>query len=883
MNVTETHPAPEQVAALALGMLPEAEIPWIADHVAVCESCRRLLDESPESTLVARLRDGERRRAESGHDVAAEQRSRTADDPPSGYELLEVLGRGGMGVVYKARQVGLKRLVALKQLRWEAMAGPDDLIRFRKEAEAVAQLRHPHIVQIHDVGRREGLPFFAMELVAGGTLAERLTKGPLAARVAAQLVATVARAVEHAHQAGILHRDLKPANILLAPDLDTPKIGDFGLAKWVDDDSLKTRTGMILGTPSYMAPELATGSVNRVGPATDVYALGAILYETLTGRPPFKAASALETLDQVRSFDPPPPRKLQPGVPRDLQTICLKCLEKDSRRRYASAQELANDLERFLSGAPVVARSIGPTERLVKWARRRPSRAALLAMAILGPLGLITLVLISNARLRAEVARTEARAIEARAQRLRADANYRRAREVIGNFLGRINVDRALSPAQMRELHSQVVEDALNFYDGVLRQEGAVDPLVRFDTARALVHTANFHILRSQWSKAETNLVRALRLLDGLAEQSPNNAQYTAQQIDALNKLGHVQGDGGRLDEAVKTFRRGIELSERLAHAAPSSLEYGDNLAWGHHNLGSVLLSAGRWRESGPHTQKAIDVRERLIRAHPENGDLRARLGESLNNRAYGHVGEGDLVQAEAEYRRADGWIKPLLRDASRKDRAISLGDLYLNWGNLILQMGRHDAAVARYTEGIDAVERVLRDDPEWAVARVTALKLHGARAQTLVALNRYAEGVKDWERVIALADRPEEKRRFRLSLAVALARHGQAARAVAEAEAFAPALDPKESGPHFYNVACVLSLARGAVQRTGESPIARQYAQRSLYWLRRAQSVGFFHDQGAISQLDGDPDLDGLRALPEFQILRSDLIFPDSPFARSS
>jgi serine/threonine protein kinase len=305
------------------------------------------------------------------------------------YEVLAELGRGGMGVVYKARQISLNRLVALKMILDAEHAGPDMLARFRTEAEAVARLQHPNIIQIHEVGEDNGRPFFALEYIVGASLANRLAGTPLPPREAAQLVETLARAMQAAHERDIVHRDLKPANVLLAgaPDTPigqcTPKITDFGLAKKLGDTAGQTASGAIMGTPSYMAPEQAGGQSKQVGPAADVYALGAILYELLTGRPPFKAATAMDTLLQVLSEEPVPPSRLQPRLARDLETICLKCLEKHGRKRYGSAVALADDLRRFLVGEPIVARRVGQLERVSKWAKRRPALAGLLAVSVL--------------------------------------------------------------------------------------------------------------------------------------------------------------------------------------------------------------------------------------------------------------------------------------------------------------------------------------------------------------------------------------------------------------------------------------------------------------------------------------------------------------------
>jgi serine/threonine protein kinase len=328
-----------------------------------------------------------------------------------GYEIEGILGRGGMGVVYKARQVSLNRPVALKMVLAGPHAGPGDLDRFRNEAEAVAQFQHPNIVQIYEVGEHDGRPFLSLEYVDGGSLAESLANGqwpvgnPEANRKAAELVETLARAIHAAHRRNIVHRDLKPGNILLArsdpihgvegvkrPDESghyQPKITDFGLAKRLDGPRGQTRSGSVLGTPCYMAPEQAGGKLKTIGPATDVYALGTILYELLTGRPPFQAESDLDTLMKVAAEEPSPPSRLRPGLPRDLEAICLKCLRKDPAERFGSALALADELRRFLDGEPIRTRPPGRGERARRWARRH--RESLWVLA--GVLATLCLVL----------------------------------------------------------------------------------------------------------------------------------------------------------------------------------------------------------------------------------------------------------------------------------------------------------------------------------------------------------------------------------------------------------------------------------------------------------------------------------------------------------
>jgi serine/threonine-protein kinase len=320
--------------------------------------------------------------AETGDDLPAA----AEDDPPlpsiPGYEVEAVLGVGGMGVVFRARHQALNRVVALKMALAGEYAGPRERERFRREAEAVAALRHPNVVQVYDVGDADGRPFLTMELLDGGSLAQRLNGTPMPARKAAEIVATLTGAVEAAHRTGIVHRDLKPANILRTVD-DVFKVSDFGLARRLDGPAALTRSGAAVGTPSYMAPEQARGPANTVGPAADIYALGAILYECLTGRPPFRGETAAETLDQAIHREPTPPGRLNPRLPRDLETICLKCLDKDPDLRYPAAVDLAADLGRFLNHEPIWARPVGRAERVLRWARRRPAAAGLLTAIVL--------------------------------------------------------------------------------------------------------------------------------------------------------------------------------------------------------------------------------------------------------------------------------------------------------------------------------------------------------------------------------------------------------------------------------------------------------------------------------------------------------------------
>ena len=439
-------PSDEKLAYLLADALTTVERDAVAEHVENCAACldrlARLADvdsvAAQHSVHLAERTDAENeivQRLKMAKHLPPPFVSKPIDTPtidsspgspaaaptfdfeiPSvpGYEIFGILGRGGMGVVFKARQLALPRIVALKMLQNWAHADEKELARFRAEAEAIARLQHPNIVQIYDVGDISGRPYFVLEYVAGGNLAQRLDGTPQSVRLASQFVETLARAVHAAHASGVIHRDLKPANILLTLADENasssflnsvPKITDFGVAKIAigNVESHRRRsltvTGDLIGTPSYMAPEQATTSGPPVGPAADIYALGAIFYELLTGRPPFKGETLLDTVLQVLHSEPVPVTDLQPNVPRDLETICLKCLRKEPNRRYLSASDLADDIGRFLAGKPIEARPRGAVEKVWRWVREHPIPSSLVAAGLLTPLMALGILSHLSARL----------------------------------------------------------------------------------------------------------------------------------------------------------------------------------------------------------------------------------------------------------------------------------------------------------------------------------------------------------------------------------------------------------------------------------------------------------------------------------------------------
>jgi serine/threonine-protein kinase len=471
------------------------------------------------------------------------------------FALLEVLGKGGMGVVYRARQLSLNRLVALKMIKAGALADDAELRRFHNEAEAVAALDHPGIVPIHEVGEHGGQRYFTMKLVAGDSLAASLGRYRDDPRAAAALVAAAAEAVHHAHQRRILHRDLKPANILV-DEQGRPHVTDFGLAKRVEGDSELTQSGAIKGTPAYMAPEQTTGRRGAVTTATDVYGLGAVLYALLAGRAPFGGDGVVETLEAVRHRAPEPPRRLNPRVSRDLEVIGLKCLEKDPGRRYRSAEALAEDLRRWLDGRPIAARPVGSMTRAWMWCRRHPLTAALAT-------GLALAVIVGSAASTALWLRAERNFRSEQAARAEAQARLGLALEAIRTYYTGVSEDVLLKEPQLEALRNRLLGTALDFYRRLQKSlQGNPDPRAQADLA------------------------------------------------EAYSNIGRITGRVGSDSDAGAAYRQSRAIWERLATTDPGNDDYQRGLA-------TILMATAGG--DGADGRRALAIRERLVASHPDS------------------------------------------------------------------------------------------------------------------------------------------------------------------------------------------------------------------------------------------------------------------------
>jgi serine/threonine protein kinase len=645
-----------------------------------------------------------------------------AAGPPAlpGYEILEVLGRGGMGVVYKARHLALNRLVALKVILGGPHASAAEVVRFRREAEAVARLQNPHIVQIHEVGEHNGLPYFSLEYCSGGSLADKTNGTPLPAQQAAQLLQTLARAVHAAHQGGIIHRDLKPANILLQrqseipnpksenkggalvsdigfriSDFD-PKITDFGLAKRLDDSAGQTATGAIVGTPSYMAPEQAMGKREAIGAGVDVYALGAVLYELLTGRPPFNAETPLDTVRQVVEEEPVSPRLLQPKTPRDLETVCLKCLAKQPARRYATAEALADDLARFLRDEPIAARPVGQLERAWRWAKRRPLAAALAGVSTAAVLTLLGVGLWYNARLREAVREEQASTAHARrqqklaeTQRQRAEANLLDARRAVDQMLTEVAQSQLARVPQMEPVRRALLQKALAFYQRFLRQTGD-DPGVRLETGRAHRRVADIYVLLGQRREAEASYGQALALLGRLADNYAREPRYRFELAKTQRRHGVLLRTADRRTQAAIAYRQARVVLERLVDNHPDQPGYLTELATVHNNLGNLLKDEHQLAQAEKAYRMALAIQKKLVKQFRAAVRYQADLVMTYNNLAIVLRYTRRLSEAGKKYRSAIDILEGLVRDHPKEpDYRLGLAKSYNNLFNLLHQLKR--------------------------------------------------------------------------------------------------------------------------------------------------------------------------------------------------
>jgi tetratricopeptide (TPR) repeat protein/tRNA A-37 threonylcarbamoyl transferase component Bud32 len=612
------------------------------------------------------------------------------------YELLEEIARGGMGVVFKARQISLNRIVAVKMVLAGILATKADHDRFHSEAQAAALLDHPNIVPVYEVGEYEGQHYFSMGYVDGQSLGARLAEGPLPPKEAAELVATVAEAVQYAHQQGVIHRDIKPSNIVIDCQ-GRPRVTDFGLAKRVDSGSDLTATGQVLGTPSYMPPEQAAGQINAVGPAADVYALGALLFASLTARPPFQAATPFETLQQVIDQEPVAVRQLNAAVPRDLETIVLKCLEKAVPRRYASAQALADDLRRYLGGRPILARPVGRWERAWRWCRRNRLVAALSAAAILllvsvAVVASIGYVTSTRALRRAD---TEKRTEQAVRDFLQHKLLGQADTEVQANLLleaGESTTEVSPNPTVRELLDRAARELAPDRIEASFPKQ----PLVQ---AELLVTVGKTYSGIGAYGPAEALLARAVELRQrDLGAEHPDT-------LSAQRDLADTYQSAWKLPEAIELYSKVRGVQEKAANIDdPEALSTLQGLA-------GAYFAAGRLSEAIELYERVRDARIKLLGA--EHRDTLA----TLNNLASIYMEAGKMPQAVELSERVHA---AALRSFSA-EHPYTLTAL-LNLGTVYLRDGRREKAVTLLEQLRDTSLRKLGPENPFTLRTISAL-----------------------------------------------------------------------------------------------------------------------------------------------------------------
>ncbi len=865
----------------------------IEQHVDRCPDCRRALEEltqdsshAPmlashdnlvEEPLTPRLRKnvaaaysaelGTYYNTGNDDPTKPENPSSTAEWPNvPGYEVTGLLGRGGLSVVYRATDQRLKRPVALKIIRVQAT--PDERERLQREAEALATLRHPGVVQIYEIGEEQGRPFLALEYVAGGSLSRHMAGKPQPARAAARLVATLAETMDLAHQRGLVHRDLKPANVLLHWDNESrlrddlnycrPKVTDFGLVKNMSVESGLTHSRDLLGTPSYMAPEQAGGDPETVGPACDIWALGAILYELLTGRPPFHGATAVDTLMQVRQTEPVPPCRLQAKLPRDLETICLKCLEKAPGQRYATARELAEDLHRFRDGQSIQARPVSPAGRAWRWCRRNPAITALtgiaalllVALAIGGPVAAYR-----EAGLRGEALE---RARQAEAERLRASQNFDLATLALDETLKQVYERIGVRPDTMHDFDQNAWEATIPYLEQLVSQE-ATTPELQLRKARATRQLARSLADRNETQRAaklfqqatsalaalaatdaktaeiqrdlaichleygkclirnpdtasdgEAQLVIAAKQLDKLVAANPQVATYREDLANTVGFLGEqMLKDRDRRPDARAHLERAAELRHQLSAEFPNKQAYLASEVFTLLSLGMVRSEVNEPGKSVEAFERALSGARQLSVVAPGDGQFLYLQAVAVDGLAVANLKTKNLDEAKTHAHEATG-IHDRLAAAfpASKQFAYSAVQSHEVYRRVLTQQQDWPAAADQVRAAIAINTRYTDAHPDARAAKLDSVTMNRYLGELLRKMGRHDEAVAQFREAIALGDSlsdggsvVDDGIRLRLAevgveLGVTLANGKDAAAALAQFEKVVEMLSPTDAIP---------------------------------------------------------------------------------------
>ncbi|MFO0942474.1 MAG: serine/threonine-protein kinase [Pirellulales bacterium] len=604
------------------------------------------------------------------------------------YVLIRRLGQGGMGVVYLAQNSRLNRPVAIKLLNEGNFANSELQQRFEFEARVAANLQHENIVRVFDFGNSQRGPFIAFEFIQGQTLADLIRGNPLPPTEAAKMLAQLARAVYYAHQHQVVHRDLKPANVLLDSDKQ-PKITDFGLARSTEHDTGMTRTGEVMGTPAYMSPEQATGAGNLIGPATDIYSIGAILFEALTGTPPFRGPDPVAVVVAVVSTDPPSLRQLDRTIPRDLETICLKCLEKLPSKRYSTALALAEDLDRYLHGLPILAKPASIFEKSWKLARRYPSAAALIVTAMLGMIAFISYGQWKNNQLSNALARS--------------DSNFREALKAAQRRIESVG-----QPAE------QTLEEELEFLQ-TIRNRPDAGIATRYEMPIAASIAGQILVKLGRTQEALNSLQEAETTLQRLVQDDPRwNDWYRSELASVFVTRAQAEQSQGRLEDAEASLLRGLGLFKQLAFKEPNNGDILREQAALLNNLGILASRSQRLTDAIDFHRQSLKIKQQLVDRNSGNTKLRSDLIVSLANLASNLLTLQELDEAAQLLDNAQQNLEqlPVAARASINTRLSEAG-IHLSQARIMLTRKQPDAMKKYFATAIDVLRKLAADYPE--------------------------------------------------------------------------------------------------------------------------------------------------------------------------
>ncbi|HEV3447479.1 MAG TPA: serine/threonine-protein kinase [Gemmataceae bacterium] len=865
---------------------PAGDAAGTLDYAPEPGDSQATLDEPPGTKLSADF---------SVDDTCHETAANAEYQSVAGYEILGTLGRGAMGVVYRARQRGLRRVVALKMILAGGHASDIELARFRTEAEAVGQLQHPNIVQVYEVGEHNGCPFLSLEFINGDSLQKKLGGMPQPVLHAAQMVQVLAQAMDFAHRKGIIHRDLKPANVMLmagqgegsgesstisnAPLVETlygvPKIADFGLAKRLEEDAGQTRSGTILGTPSYMAPEQAEGRSKDVGPLADQYALGAILYEMLTGRPPFRGETVLDTLEQVRKQEPVPPAQLQPKVPRDLETICLKALQKEAQKRYADCAALAEDLRRFVASEPILARPVSAPERFLRWCRRNPITASLSA-GIAALLVVVTVVsTISAFKLNELKNIAEANERDARLAEAVASDQAKLALDTYGDLVTKVQDKLSESPAG-RNLRGDILDMAMQGVTKVAEAGKKKAGLDQRIAASAHNQMGGILLRLGRSKQALEHYQQAHAILTRLAAENPESDKAKGNVAVALGSLGNLMAESGQKESARDYYLKALQLRKEI-HDQPGNHdlprhEVKLSLAQSYDTLARLTADPA---EALTWDKQALALYQEASNLAPDNMAIKHALWQAYARDAEISLSAHDYAAAIKTYRVCLGITEDMVKAQSQqRNYKRDLGNVLAKLAGIEFLAGQPRPAEEHYTRSVEVFRGLLQADPRDEEAQKQKndnsyfLGTAAVAAGDTATAHRVFRELRDYWETRLRTNQDYAETKFQLALCHArCGEHEPAARLAEELRKAAP-----EDGLNLVKVGCCYALCRAAVLagKTGtplsaaDRDLQKRYTEQALASLRRAVERGYADS----ALLETEPDLAPVHSLPEFKVL---------------